>query len=513
MSSYVSADAGDALADALRSGDEDAVAAVLTLHVWPLLNAHYDAFERAFRALPVTVRARHFPLEALGQLAMVTGSQRAREVLLFDHRRVAAKEAGGIHFVQLLAARLAGDYSAANRSASRLADWSRAAEAEGLVADGPAAFFMAQSGFTELLNGRTATAVRRFGQARRMAATATLHDSERDALGKSALAHIVRGSIASARQALALAQELPVRAPTVFQRFSASTERAARALIAVEQQDDAASALAPLTLLESADELWPFKLLALARDALARESPLEALEFVTVAQSTQLIPARSLASDAVTALRVDAFLAMDQPLAASRVSDNDETGILTRLARMRVAIRSGDRERARRLSTVIVSDPDATPHVQLESRLLLAWVDVLDEASLSPATAAMATAYAAQRGARLFTGVPGYVLEALRALVRDPDAIPLPESSGLTTSQSLLRHPLTQRERRVLVAASTSATLAEMAVDLKVSRNTVKTQLSSLYRKLGVGSRADAVAAATRLGLLGTTPLPDPDSV
>ncbi|UPL16122.1 LuxR C-terminal-related transcriptional regulator [Microbacterium galbinum] len=125
----------------------------------------------------------------------------------------------------------------------------------------------------------------------------------------------------------------------------------------------------------------------------------------------------------------------------------------------------------------------------------------------------MATAYAAQRGARLFTGVPGYVLEALRALVRDPDAIPLPESSGLTTSQSLLRHPLTQRERRVLVAASTSATLAEMAVDLKVSRNTVKTQLSSLYRKLGVGSRADAVAAATRLGLLGTTPLPDPDSV
>lgn len=513
MSSYISAVSEAALTEALDSGDEDAVAAALTLHVWPLLNAHYDAFEQAFRSLPVTVRARHFPLEALGQLAMVAGSHRAREVLLFDHRRASAKEAGGIHFVQLLAARLAGDYAAATRSASRLADWSRAASDEGLIADGPAAFFMTQSGFTDLVNGRTATAVRRFGLARRMATSATLHDSERDALGKSALAHIVRGSLSSARQALALAEELPVRAPTLFQRFSASTERSARALIAVEQQDDAASALAALTLLESADELWPFKLLALGRDALARESPLEALEFVTVSQATQLIPARSLASDIVTALRVEALLAMDQPLAAARASENDETGIFTRLARMRVAIRSGDRERARRLGAAIVSDPEATPHVQLESRLLLAWADVLDDTSLSSATAAMATAYSAQGGVRQFTGVPGYVVEALRALVNDPASIPSPEASALTTGQSLLRNPLTHRERHVLIAASNHATLAEIASELKVSRNTVKTQLSSLYRKLGVGTRADAVAAATRLGLLDTPRLGDPDGV
>ncbi len=41
-----------------------------------------------------------------------------------------------------------------------------------------------------------------------------------------------------------------------------------------------------------------------------------------------------------------------------------------------------------------------------------------------------------------------------------------------------------------------------MAEDLYVSRNTVKTQAISIYRKLGVSSRGDAVVRARELGLL-----------
>jgi LuxR family maltose regulon positive regulatory protein len=44
--------------------------------------------------------------------------------------------------------------------------------------------------------------------------------------------------------------------------------------------------------------------------------------------------------------------------------------------------------------------------------------------------------------------------------------------------------------------------LAEIARRLYVSRNTVKTHLRCLYRKLGVGSRGDAIARARELGLL-----------
>lgn len=501
MAEYDVVTADDALTSALESAQEDAIAAALTLHVWPLLNGCFGRFEEAYRALPVSVRARHFPLEALGQLVVIGGlSQRAREVGVFDHRRASAKEAGGIHFVQLLAARLAGDYAAANRSATRLADWSRAAGGEGLVVNGPAAFFMSQSGLTELLQHRTTTAVRRFGMARRLAAGATLHDSERDALGKAALAHILRGSISNARRLLDLAEAMPLNAPELFQRFSASSERSARALIAVEQQSGTAAVLDTLVPLESADELWPFKMLALARDAFARESPLEALEFATVAAATQIVPSRSLASDALTATRMEALLAMDQPLAASRAGDDDD-GILTRIARMQLSIRTGDRARARRLGAALLADADASPQVQLVTRLLAAWTDTLDGAPLSPSTATMAAGYAVQGGARLFTSVPSYVLDGLRAQLDDPEALAVPGRGRRAAGQALLTHPLTQRERRVLAALATTRTVGDISLELKVSPNTVKTQLSSLYRKLGVGSKAEAVAVATRLGL------------
>jgi DNA-binding CsgD family transcriptional regulator len=45
-------------------------------------------------------------------------------------------------------------------------------------------------------------------------------------------------------------------------------------------------------------------------------------------------------------------------------------------------------------------------------------------------------------------------------------------------------------------------TYAEIAQELVVSRNTIKTQVSSIYRKLGVNRRAEASAVARQLQLL-----------
>ena len=47
----------------------------------------------------------------------------------------------------------------------------------------------------------------------------------------------------------------------------------------------------------------------------------------------------------------------------------------------------------------------------------------------------------------------------------------------------------------------THLTLAEMSERLLVSRNTVKTQAISIYRKLGVSSRGETVARMYELGL------------
>lgn len=55
---------------------------------------------------------------------------------------------------------------------------------------------------------------------------------------------------------------------------------------------------------------------------------------------------------------------------------------------------------------------------------------------------------------------------------------------------------LSRRERVVLRELTGDATLEAIAARLFVSRNTVKTQVRSIYRKIGVSTRAEAVAWA-----------------
>jgi len=64
-----------------------------------------------------------------------------------------------------------------------------------------------------------------------------------------------------------------------------------------------------------------------------------------------------------------------------------------------------------------------------------------------------------------------------------------------------LAEPLTRRELVVLGNLSEDVTLEEIASKLFVTRNTVKSQVRSLYRKIGVSTRAGAVAWAEAAGL------------
>jgi LuxR family maltose regulon positive regulatory protein len=62
--------------------------------------------------------------------------------------------------------------------------------------------------------------------------------------------------------------------------------------------------------------------------------------------------------------------------------------------------------------------------------------------------------------------------------------------------------PLSQRERTVLGLLAAGLSTPEMAEELVVSPNTIKTQISSLYRKLNVSNRKEAIAMAQRWHLL-----------
>jgi PAS domain S-box-containing protein len=61
---------------------------------------------------------------------------------------------------------------------------------------------------------------------------------------------------------------------------------------------------------------------------------------------------------------------------------------------------------------------------------------------------------------------------------------------------------LTPREREVLQLAADGRTLRDIAEQLFVAEQTVKTHFENIHAKLGVRSRAAAVAAALRCGLI-----------
>ncbi|MEZ5183115.1 MAG: LuxR C-terminal-related transcriptional regulator [Acidimicrobiales bacterium] len=61
---------------------------------------------------------------------------------------------------------------------------------------------------------------------------------------------------------------------------------------------------------------------------------------------------------------------------------------------------------------------------------------------------------------------------------------------------------LSERERTVLRYLDTALSYREIAEDLYVSLNTVKTHVKNVIRKLEVGSRDEAVARARELGYL-----------
>ncbi len=87
------------------------------------------------------------------------------------------------------------------------------------------------------------------------------------------------------------------------------------------------------------------------------------------------------------------------------------------------------------------------------------------------------------------------------------------DTSPTTTHKTLLHQmqsaagrvpiePLSAQEQRVLRLLVAGQTYTEMAQVLVVSPNTIKTQVSSIYRKLGVSRRAEAIELTRRLHLL-----------
>lgn len=104
--------------------------------------------------------------------------------------------------------------------------------------------------------------------------------------------------------------------------------------------------------------------------------------------------------------------------------------------------------------------------------------------------------------------LPDRDVRALRSLTVDRHDL-LDVLDGITglIPEAVGRPALTEREAVVLQALARNGSVADIAADLFVSPNTVKSQLKALYRKLGVSNRDDAIAAGRAHGhtLSGST--------
>lgn len=108
------------------------------------------------------------------------------------------------------------------------------------------------------------------------------------------------------------------------------------------------------------------------------------------------------------------------------------------------------------------------------------------------------------------SGARARLAEGGRCLAKTPDAVVLRNwieaawKEADTARAVTGRWPLSPAELRLLHFLPTHLTFREIADEVFVSANTVKTQARAIYRKLGVSSRAEAVTCARAAGLLGT---------
>jgi DNA-binding NarL/FixJ family response regulator len=94
-------------------------------------------------------------------------------------------------------------------------------------------------------------------------------------------------------------------------------------------------------------------------------------------------------------------------------------------------------------------------------------------------------------GEGLWVGAPGLVKTLMR-----------PQRRGDVAGEESVIESLTAREREVLQLMAEGLANKQIALRLSISEHTVKFHLSSLYGKLGVASRTEAVKRGLGLGLI-----------
>ncbi|GAB3598315.1 LuxR C-terminal-related transcriptional regulator [Microbacterium tumbae] len=292
-----------------------------------------------------------------------------------------------------------------------------------------------------------------------------------------------------------------------------SAAQIARAITALDRLDrnTADSELGVLRLLETRDELWAMAAWAQARyDLLWSDRPggFQHLDVSRMRHQEWFNP-ESAADALLLAAEVDLLLAAGEGTRAAAVlTRTNSVHPMIQLARARLDWLTGDIAGALSVTREILRTRHVTDRVRLETLILRA---TLLERAGNPNKSRSRWIEACTMAQRM--GDPLLPFALTHAGSRDAPARDIPELAQVLERLRRARIPeifpgsleiirLTERELAVLEKLADDVSVAAIARLHFVSEATVKSQMRSLYAKLGAHSRIEAVNAAQSAGII-----------
>ncbi|WP_129789516.1 helix-turn-helix transcriptional regulator [Promicromonospora panici] len=517
---------------ALRSGDLSAIESLFDQLWYDLPTRFADEIISATtgvsaQELDRRPRLLHATLLAHGQQHFVTGDASLRKLLhhfgtygrRFAGRLSSYRDPGDLLSAGTLAvisARLRGAYD----DSARLGSWvdqqlavraGNYTRPWGMTSTARPGWLSTERGVTATLAGDLDRAVHLYSRAHAEAGPApTEHYAGANAVANLAMLAAFQGHIDLARRWLVTLDEMG-GVPYWLEHVSTVGARIARALIAVEEGDaeGASHHLAMVGPATQGIELWPFAAFAHANYDAHFGDPhqgLRRLQEARFVHSAHPLTDGGSIADRLT-LRAEAKLLL-QTDAGHRVlalaQEHPDADYLEQQVAW-VHLLAGHNQQAIRvaaktLNHMRLSEPDA-----ISVNLVLA-IAHLREDNLDRAAHAFETAVRLRSSPALirpFLSATSEDLEKLSRLARVPNPLTLTRvivRSNPPSAGSIVR--LTRREQEVLEALDRGGTAEQAAAAFGVAVSTVRSQVRSLYKKLGVTKRAAALARAHELGLL-----------
>jgi LuxR family transcriptional regulator, maltose regulon positive regulatory protein len=440
-----------------------------------------------------------------------------RATALLDHPEPSALGGGAaplLAFAHFLVAREAGDMRALEKASSTLT------QCDPLGPFGTFALY--ELGSVSLWQGSDHLADSTLRQALKQATALSLHAIALRCLGRLVILHCSAGRISLAEEFLGEGDALLTAHPWIPEEFRVAYHLGGAEVAMIHGDLDLYSRFLRLVDADLAPKADPaLSCMAALVQAKALQSAgrhAEAFDLLSANTGRELASAWNLRSRAdIMLLELEAQMGTPKK-SIKRLESlpkvNEWTATRASLALARAHLADRNLPAVDRLVRQIVTASHPAPLLILIEALLLSAevADVQGEETTAVEAATRAVQLAATEGIVLpFIATTPRVGKLLHRHPALSDLWPAPvEDTQERWARQLptnaakkdLAEPLTEREESILKWLTTTMTMAEIATELYVSTNTVKTHVAAIYRKLEASNRREAIARGRQLHLI-----------